>query len=155
MPVLVDTTIRLLGQEPLAGAMPTADLLQLAEILDGAGFAYLEVSGGGVFDTTSVKTIALWQDTIAAYGLAWASALAVGAVTLLLSVIFRSTAAAMGTMMATLVGGKLMTTALADALHPHAASAIADFSFVQITDTHVGAHSPAKLAPIARPSWRP
>src|SRR5438445_746637 len=51
VPVLVDTTIRLLGQEPLAGRMPTADLLQLAEILDGAGFAYLEVSGGGVFDT--------------------------------------------------------------------------------------------------------
>src|SRR5436190_1655086 len=51
MPVLVDTTIRLLGQEPLAGAMPTAALLQLAEILDKAGFAYLEVSGGGVFDT--------------------------------------------------------------------------------------------------------
>jgi len=51
VPVLVDTTIRLLGQEPLAGRMPTANLLQLAEILDGAGFAYLEVSGGGVFDT--------------------------------------------------------------------------------------------------------
>src|SRR6266700_4103551 len=51
MPVLVDTTIRLLGQEPLAGRMPTADLLQLAETLDSAGFAYLEVSGGGVFDT--------------------------------------------------------------------------------------------------------
>ena len=50
MPVLVDTTIRLLGQEPLAGRMPTAELLRLAEILDGAGFAYLEVSGGGVFD---------------------------------------------------------------------------------------------------------
>src|SRR5256712_12842404 len=51
MPVLVDTTIRLLGQEPLAGRMPTGELLDLAEILDGAGFAYLEVSGGGVFDT--------------------------------------------------------------------------------------------------------
>jgi len=51
VPVLVDTTIRLLGQEPLAGRMPTAELLRLAEILDGAGFAYLEVSGGGVFDT--------------------------------------------------------------------------------------------------------
>jgi len=51
VPVLVDTTIRLLGQEPLAGRMPTADLLQLAETLDSAGFAYLEVSGGGVFDT--------------------------------------------------------------------------------------------------------
>ena len=50
MPTLADTTIRLLGQEPLAGRMPTADQLALAEILDGAGFAYLEVSGGGVFD---------------------------------------------------------------------------------------------------------
>jgi len=32
--------------------MPTADLLRLAELLDGAGFAALEVSGGGVFDTS-------------------------------------------------------------------------------------------------------
>src|SRR6266516_4304059 len=48
---LVDTTLRLLGQEPLAGSMPTAELLRLAEILDSAGFAYLEVSGGGCFDS--------------------------------------------------------------------------------------------------------
>jgi oxaloacetate decarboxylase alpha subunit len=47
----VDTTIRLLSQEPLAGRIPTADLLRLTELLDDAGFAYLEVSGGGVFDT--------------------------------------------------------------------------------------------------------
>ncbi len=51
MPQLVDTTIRLLGQEPLAGRMPTAQILHLAEVLDSAGYAYLEVSGGGVFDT--------------------------------------------------------------------------------------------------------
>jgi oxaloacetate decarboxylase alpha subunit len=51
MPALVDTTIRLLGQEPLAGRMPTAALLRLAEILDGAGFGLLEISGGGVFDS--------------------------------------------------------------------------------------------------------
>ena len=51
MPRLVDTTIRVLSQEPLAGLMPTAELLRLAEILDNAGFEYLEVSGGGVFDT--------------------------------------------------------------------------------------------------------
>src|SRR5437762_11405544 len=50
MPALVDTTIRLLSQEPLSGRVPTAELYRLAEILDGAGFAYLEVSGGGVFD---------------------------------------------------------------------------------------------------------
>jgi oxaloacetate decarboxylase alpha subunit len=51
VPRLVDTTIRLLSQEPLAGQMPTAELLRLAEVLDGAGFACLEVSGGGVFDS--------------------------------------------------------------------------------------------------------
>jgi oxaloacetate decarboxylase (Na+ extruding) subunit alpha len=48
--MLADTTIRLLGQEPLAGRMPAAEQLRLAEILDTAGFAYLEVSGGGCFD---------------------------------------------------------------------------------------------------------
>ena len=52
MPKLVDTTIRLLSQEPLAGQLPTAEVLRVAEILDGAGFACLEVSGGGVFDAT-------------------------------------------------------------------------------------------------------
>src|SRR5881397_2711620 len=51
MPRLVDTTIRVLSQEPLDGFMPTAELLRLAEVLDEAGFAYLEVSGGGVFDS--------------------------------------------------------------------------------------------------------
>ena len=51
MPRLVDTTIRLLSQEPLAGRVPTGELLRIAEALDGAGFALLEVSGGGVFDT--------------------------------------------------------------------------------------------------------
>jgi len=50
VPSLADTTIRLLGQEPLAGRVPTAEQLRLAEILDKAGFAYLEVSGGGCFD---------------------------------------------------------------------------------------------------------
>jgi oxaloacetate decarboxylase (Na+ extruding) subunit alpha len=50
VPTLADTTLRLLGQEPLAGVMPMAAQLELAEILDRAGFAYLEVSGGGCFD---------------------------------------------------------------------------------------------------------
>ena len=50
MPALVDTSIRLLGQEPLAGRVPAGDLYKLAELLDGAGFAYLDVSGGGCFE---------------------------------------------------------------------------------------------------------
>ena len=51
MPALVDTTIRLLGQEPLAGRLPVSVKLRLAEILDEAGLDLLEVSGGGVFDS--------------------------------------------------------------------------------------------------------
>jgi oxaloacetate decarboxylase alpha subunit len=51
VPVLVDTTIRLLSQEPLAGRLSAGAIFEIAEILDGAGFACLEVSGGGVFDS--------------------------------------------------------------------------------------------------------
>ena len=47
---LVDTTIRLLSQQPLAGTISTARVLEVAEILDGAGYESLEVSGGGCFD---------------------------------------------------------------------------------------------------------
>jgi oxaloacetate decarboxylase (Na+ extruding) subunit alpha len=47
---IVDTTVRLLSQQPLAANASTASVLEVAEILDGAGFAGLEVSGGGCFD---------------------------------------------------------------------------------------------------------
>src|ERR671915_848983 len=50
MPRLVDTTVRLLSQEPFVARVATSRLLQVAELLDGAGFAYLEVSGGGCFE---------------------------------------------------------------------------------------------------------
>jgi oxaloacetate decarboxylase (Na+ extruding) subunit alpha len=50
MPELVDTTIRLLSQEPLATRMQGARVLELAGILDKAGFSHLEVSGGGCFE---------------------------------------------------------------------------------------------------------
>jgi oxaloacetate decarboxylase (Na+ extruding) subunit alpha len=51
VPALVDTSIRLLSQEPLAQQMQSSRVLELAQILDKAGFAYLEVSGGGCFDS--------------------------------------------------------------------------------------------------------
>ena len=51
MPQLVDTTIRLLSQEPLAERVSAAGLYELAGELDNAGFACLEVSGGGCFDS--------------------------------------------------------------------------------------------------------
>lgn len=51
MPQLIDATIRLLSQEPLAGRVPTGEVLRIAEILDTAGLACLEVSGGGAFES--------------------------------------------------------------------------------------------------------
>jgi oxaloacetate decarboxylase alpha subunit len=51
MPQLVDTTIRLLSQEPLADRVSAAGLYELAGVLDKAGFACLEISGGGCFDS--------------------------------------------------------------------------------------------------------
>ena len=47
---IVDTTLRLLSQPPLVGTLSTARVLEVAEILDGAGFGALEVTGGGCFE---------------------------------------------------------------------------------------------------------
>jgi len=46
---LVDTTLRLLAQEPIAGRVPTSLQLEACELLDSAGFHVLEVTGGGCF----------------------------------------------------------------------------------------------------------
>jgi oxaloacetate decarboxylase alpha subunit len=50
----VDTTLRLLSQDPLARSLSSATVLGLAERLDAAGYHALEVSGGGCF-TTAVE----------------------------------------------------------------------------------------------------
>jgi ABC-2 type transport system permease protein len=78
------------------------------------GFRLGGASLAGGFDLSGVRIVALWQDTFAAWGLAWFSAVAVGSITLLLSVVFRSAAAAMGTMMATLVGGTILSRIASD-----------------------------------------
>src|SRR5450830_2109024 len=83
-----------------------------APILTGFRLSGSSPSAG--FDLTGVRMVPLWQDTFAAWGLAWFSALAVGSITPLLSVVFRSAAAAMGTMMATLVGGTILSRVASD-----------------------------------------
>ena len=50
MPTLADTTIRLLGQEPLAGGSRPPSSSGSPRSSTAPGFAYLEVSGGGCFD---------------------------------------------------------------------------------------------------------
>src|SRR3954470_2869427 len=50
----VDTTLRLLSQDPLARTLSSATVLRLAERLDTVGYSALEVTGGGCF-TTAVE----------------------------------------------------------------------------------------------------
>jgi oxaloacetate decarboxylase alpha subunit len=57
MPKIVDTTIHLLSQDPLSGKLPTGEVLRIAGILDKAGFAHLEISGGGVFDSAVRRAV--------------------------------------------------------------------------------------------------
>jgi ABC-2 type transport system permease protein len=59
-------------------------------------------------DVGNVRAAPLWLDTLAAYGLAWFAALVTGCIAVTFSVLFRSTAAAMGTMMALIVSGALL-----------------------------------------------
>ncbi|MEK6375574.1 MAG: ABC transporter permease [Acidobacteriota bacterium] len=63
----------------------------------------------GAFRVDAVRQLPLWKDTLIAYGLEWYALLAVASIALLLSVIFRSSAAAIGTMLASLIGGTILT----------------------------------------------
>jgi len=65
-------------------------------------------ASGESFDPSTIRSIALWKDAVLAYGLAWFAALCVGAIALLTSVLLRSTAAAMGTMVAALIAGSIL-----------------------------------------------
>ncbi len=57
----------------------------------------------------AVRQLPLWKDALIAYGLEWYALMTVGAIALLLSVIFRSSAASIGTMLASLIGGTILT----------------------------------------------
>jgi ABC-2 type transport system permease protein len=57
----------------------------------------------------AVRQLPLWKDTLIAYGLQWYGLLTVAAIALLLSVLFKSSAAAIGTMLASLIGGTILT----------------------------------------------
>jgi ABC-2 type transport system permease protein len=63
---------------------------------------------GDTVDFAAVRALPLWQDAFLAFGLAWFAALAVGAIAFLTSVVLRSTAAAMGTMLAALIAGTIL-----------------------------------------------
>lgn len=65
--------------------------------------------GGETLSLASVRQLPLWKDALLAYGLEWYALLAVAAISLMLSVIFKSSAASIGTMLASLIGGTILT----------------------------------------------
>lgn len=64
---------------------------------------------GEAFKLESVRQLPLWQDALLAYGLEWYALLTVASIALMLSVIFKSSAASIGTMLASLIGGTILT----------------------------------------------
>lgn len=64
---------------------------------------------GETFNVDSVRQLPLWKDALIAYGLEWYALLTVAAIALMLSVIFKSSAASIGTMLASLIGGTILT----------------------------------------------
>jgi ABC-2 type transport system permease protein len=64
---------------------------------------------GDTFRIDSVRELPLWKDALIAYGLEWYALLAVASIALLLSVVFKSSAASIGTMLAALIGGTILT----------------------------------------------
>ncbi|HEV2721917.1 MAG TPA: ABC transporter permease [Thermoanaerobaculia bacterium] len=71
-------------------------------------FTGFQLSATG-FNADTVRQLPLWKDTIIAFGLEWFALLCVAAIALLLSVLFKSSAAAIGTMLASLIGGTILT----------------------------------------------
>ena len=61
------------------------------------------------FRVDDVRQLPLWKDTLIAYGLEWYALLTVAAMAIALSVLFRSSAAAIGTMLAFLIGGTILS----------------------------------------------
>lgn len=68
----------------------------------------------GKLVTSNVVSVPQWQYTLMAYGLAYYVAIAVGTVSFMISVLVRSTAASIGIILATLIGGSFLTNFLAD-----------------------------------------
>jgi ABC-2 type transport system permease protein len=125
-------TIKMLLTRPVARwkvlASKVAVTVLFASLLVAAGAALAWAIGGVAFgwrgwdapvftgfrstadgiDTSGVRAAPLWLDALACYGLAWLGTIAVGAMAVTFSVLFRSSVGAMGTLLALLVAGSLL-----------------------------------------------
>ena len=87
--------------------------LTTAPVLPAGGWDAPTFNGfqiqGDALSLESVRQLPLWKDALLAYGLEWYALLAVASISLMLSVIFKSSAASIGTMLASLIGGTILT----------------------------------------------
>lgn len=104
---------------------------------DAPSFNGFQIAGDSMnFD--SVRQLPLWQDALLAYGLEWYALLAVASIALMLSVIFKSSAASIGTMLASLIGGTLLTRISPD----WTAGKYLFVSALPLADYYTGAQAP-------------
>jgi ABC-2 type transport system permease protein len=61
------------------------------------------------FKADTVRELPMWEDALIVYGLDWFALAAVSSIALMLSVLFRSSAGSIGTMLASLIGGTILT----------------------------------------------
>ncbi|MFZ2491046.1 MAG: ABC transporter permease [Thermoanaerobaculia bacterium] len=84
-----------------------------APVLPAGGWTAPSFNGfqlaGETLRVETVKQLPLWRDALIAYGLEWYALLTVASISLMLSVIFKSSAASIGTMLASLIGGTILT----------------------------------------------
>lgn len=84
-----------------------------APVLPRAGWTAPTFTGfqitRGAFRLDAVRQLPLWRDTLIAYGLEWYALITLASIALMLSVLFRSSAASIGTMLAALIGGTILT----------------------------------------------
>jgi len=131
-------TIKMLLTRPVARwkvlASKVVVLVLFASLLVAAGALLSWAIGGVVFgwrgwgapvftgfrftadgvDTSAVRVAPLWIDALACYGLAWLGTVAVGAMAVTFSVLFRSSVGAMGTLLAILIAGSLLGALTSD-----------------------------------------
>lgn len=96
----------------LAGGALIAYLIS-APVLPRGGWGAPTFTGfqlvRGAVKLDAVRQLPLWKDTLIAYGLEWFALMSVASIALMLSVLFKSSAAAIGTMLASLIGGTILT----------------------------------------------
>jgi ABC-2 type transport system permease protein len=117
--ILLSKYLALLIMEMLVLIMAAALAVLISGIFFGYGGWMTPVATGfkavgDKLDTLGVMNVPQWQYMFMVYGLGFFVSIVVGTISFMISVLVRSTAASIGIMMASLIGGNIMSFFLAD-----------------------------------------